>query len=85
MNMDTWYPAIRRNLDRYRAEELAERIDELLAYNEPIVVTHPRRPPMVMLPAHRYDDLLAAMVACNNLIEQRRQAVEPLPPLDVKP
>jgi hypothetical protein len=43
MNMDTWYPEIRRNLDRYSAEELAERIDELLAYNEPIVVTHPRR------------------------------------------
>jgi PHD/YefM family antitoxin component YafN of YafNO toxin-antitoxin module len=52
-----------------------------MAYREPVVVTHPHRPPMVLLPAERYDDLIAAMAGLNNLIEQRRQAVEPLPPL----
>ena len=83
MDIRTWYPEIRTFIDSYSADEVAERLPELMAYNEPIVVTHPRRPPMVLLPASTYDDLIAAMASLNNLIELRRQSVEPLPPMSV--
>lgn len=75
------YPEVRRNLDQYDASEVAERLEELMAYGESVVVAHPHRPPMVLLAARRYDDLVAAMAACNTLIESQRQASEPLPPL----
>jgi hypothetical protein len=81
MDMRTLYPERREFLDSYDVDEIADRLDEILAYGQPITVTDTGCGPWVMLPAWRYDDLVAAMVACNDLIEQRRQAVEPLPPL----
>jgi hypothetical protein len=81
MDISHVYPELRRHLSRYDVDDVVERLEELLAYGESIVVTDTGCGPWVLLPSHVYDNLVSVFVACNNLIETRRQAAEPLPPL----
>jgi len=79
------YPEIRRYLDTYTAREVAARLPELLASGEPIAITRTGHGPWVLVPSQFYDTLIVTFAALNSRLEQRRQAAEPLPPIDVKP
>jgi hypothetical protein len=82
----TLYPEIRSYLDRYDVEVVADRLDELLSYGTPFVVTDtPTGQPWVLVSAGFYDTLIAAWAGLNSWIEDRRQQAEPLPPIDVLP
>ena len=82
MRLKNLYPEARRYLDCYSIREVTRRLPELLAYGEPIVVSHTRcGGPWVLVPAAQYDTMLAAWAGLNAEIERRRQQAEPLPPL----
>ncbi|WP_333894508.1 hypothetical protein [Mycolicibacterium gadium] len=80
MDVSHIYPERRDFIDSYEADEVADRLEELLSFGEPFAITADSGP-WVMVPAARYDDLVASMIALTNMIEARRQAVDPLPPL----
>ena len=69
-------------MDAYTADEVASRLHELLAFNDPIAVTYAGQPPWVLIPADLFDTMLCAWAWSDWMIEQDRQALSPLPLLD---
>jgi len=72
------YP-YRHSMSSYPAHAVADRLPELLAFNQPVQVTHNDHAPWVLVPGDWYDTMLSAQVCTDFHIEQRRQHHEPLP------
>ena len=66
-------------MNAYPIDTAGDRLHEITADQQPVLITQSNGEPWVFLPANRYNSMLSAVAVCDILNEQHRQHHEPLP------